>query len=120
MTKMQALQSFWSSFGLEAYDANSVPDDVQLPYLTYEASDDSFGNVLFRNASLWYRSNSWADITKKEQEIADYITRGGRLINYDNGAMWIQKSTPWAQRLADVSDSAIRRVILSVTIEFLD
>lgn len=120
MNKMQALHSFWSGFGLKAYDENSVPDSTPLPYLTYESSVSDFGNTLAQTANLWYRSSSWADITAKEQEIAEFITRGGRTIAYDSGAMWIQKASPWAQRLEEPSDDMIRRIILNVTVEFLD
>lgn len=120
MNKMQTLHSFWSGFGLKAYDENSVPDNTQLPYLTYESSTDDFGNPLAQTANLWYRSSSWADITAKEQEIADFITRGGRMIAYDGGAMWIQKASPWAQRLEEPSDEEIRRIILNIMIEYMD
>lgn len=120
MNKIMSLHSFWSSFGLKAYDENSVPDNAQLPYLTYESSSDDFGNTLAQTASLWYRSSSWSDITSKEQEIADFITRGGRMIAYDGGSMWIQKASPWAQRLSEPSDEMIRRIVLNITIEFLD
>lgn len=120
MDKIQTLHTFWSGFGLKAYDETSVPDDAQLPYITYEVSSDSFGNRLMRTASLWYRSSSWAAITEKEQEIADFITRGGRMLKYDGGAIWLQKGSPWAQRMDDPSDEMIRRIVLNVVIEFLD
>lgn len=120
MDKIQALNDFWNSFDLIAYSENSVPDDAQLPYLTYEASMDDFGYPIAQRANLWYRSSSWSDITAKEQEIADFITRGGRMITYDGGAMWIQKTSPWAQRLEEPSDEYIRRIVLSITIEYLD
>lgn len=130
MNKMQALHSFWNGFGLKAYDENSVPEYVDdgegnqiklvPPYLTYESSSDSFGNTLAQTANLWYRSSSWSEITEKEQEIADFITRGGRMIAYDEGSMWIQRAIPWAQRLGDQNDDMIRRIVLNVNIEFLD
>ena len=120
MNKEQTLDRFWNGFGLNAYDENSVPDKTPFPYITYEVSADSFGNVLAQTASLWYRSSSWSEITEKEQQIADFITRGGRTIAYDDGAMWIQRATPWAQRMSDPSDEMIRRIVLNITIEFLD
>lgn len=120
MNKEQTLDRFWNGFGLNAYDENSVPDKTPFPYITYEVSADSFGNVLAQTASLWYRSSSWSEITEKEQQIADFITRGGRTIAYDDGAMWIQRATPWAQRMNDPSDEMIRRIVLNITIEFLD
>lgn len=120
MNKVQTLNAFWNGFNLKAYDENSVPDTAKLPYITYESPSDSFGNVIALTASLWYRSSSWSEITAKEQEIADFITRGGRMIAYDDGAMWIQRASPWAQRFNDASDDMIRRIILSLTIEFMD
>lgn len=128
MNKMQTLHAFWSSFGIPAFDENSVPDEKEridlygaaFPYITYEASSDDFGNQLAQTSSLWYRSSSWADITAKEEQIAEFIGRGGVMIAYDGGSMWIQKASPWAQRMNDPSDELIRRIVLNVTIEFLD
>lgn len=120
MNKIQTLHAFWSGFGLKAYDETSVPDNAKLPYITYEVSSDEFGAPRLQSASLWYRSSSWTEITEKEQEIADFITRGGRMLAYDGGAMWIQKASPWAQRMGDSSDDSIRRIVLNIYIEFLD
>ena len=120
MNKEQTLNAFWNGFKLKAYDENSVPDTAQLPYITYETGVDNFGNFVALTANLWYRSSSWSEITAKEQEIADFITRGGRMINYDGGAMWIQRASPWAQRLSDQSSDMIRRIVLNYTIEFMD
>ena len=120
MNKMQALHSFWNGFGLKAYDENSVPDGASLPYITYEASSDDFGHTIPQTASLWYRSSSWADITEKEQAISDYIGRGGRMMAYDDGSIWIAKASPWAQRMNDSSDELIKRIVLNLQVEFLD
>lgn len=120
MNKIQALHAFWSGFGLKAYDENSVPDEATPNYLTYEVSSDSFGNFVAQTASLWYRDSSWAAITAKEQEISDFIGRGGRMIACDSGAIWIQRGSPWAQRLEEPEDDTIRRIVLNVIVEFLD
>jgi hypothetical protein len=120
MDKLQTLHAFWSGFGLKAYDENTVPDGVALPYITYDASVDGFGNIVAETASLWYRSSGWGEITAKEQEISDFITRGGRMLAYDGGAMWLQKATPWAQRMGEPSDDMIRRVVLNLIIEYMD
>lgn len=120
MNKIQALHSFWSSFGIKAYDENSVPDATPFPYITYEVTTDDFGNQIPQTVSLWYRDSSWISITEKEMQISDFITRGGKMITYEDGAMWIRKARPWAQRMNDPSDEMIRRIILNVVIEFLD
>lgn len=120
MNNLQALHSFWSGFGLKAYDAMSVPDDAQLPYITYEVSDDTFGNQLAQYASIWYRDSSWSSITAKSKEIENFISRGGRMYKYDGGAIWIQKSSPFAQRMEEPEDDMVRRIVLSVYVEFLE
>lgn len=126
MTKMQALHNFWSSFGLKAYDENSVPAEMQLPYLTYEVADDSFDHTMYVTASLWYRARGWLDIDAKAEQIAEYISPGGKIVEYDKGAFWIRKAHPWSQRLSwvqqvsDTSYDTIRRIVLNVMIEFID
>ena len=73
MDKAQALHSFWSSFGLPAYDEASVPsgdDTPQFPYITYTVATDALDGSLPLVASLWYKSTSWRDITLKSEEIA--------------------------------------------------
>lgn len=120
MNKYQALHSFWSGFSLKAYDETSVPDSAVLPYITYEVSGSNFDHTLFQTASLWYRSSTWADIQAKEQQIAEYIGRGGRNIRYDGGMMWVRMGSPWMQRMSEPSDDMIRRIVLNIIIEFID
>lgn len=118
--KIQTLHSFWSSFGIKAYDENSVPEKTPFPYITYEVSSDDFGNQIAQTASLWYRDSEWKSITEKEMQISDYITRGGVMIPFKDGAMWIRKASPWSQRMNDPSDDMIRRIVLNITVEFLN
>lgn len=120
MNKVQAYHAFWSGFGLTAYDENSVPDNAKLPYITYGVSEDDFDHLVLLSASIWYKSNSWVEITAKEQQIADFITKGGKMVAYDGGAMWIQKGSPWAQRMSDASNYDVRRMLLNITVEFMD
>ena len=118
MDKAQALYEFWSSFGLPAYDANTVPDNAEMPYITYDTASDSFDNVLYLNASLWYKQMSWEDISKKADEISKYLFEMNPLtVKIDGGRMYIARGTPFAQRMSDVDDM-IRRIVLSITVEF--
>lgn len=120
MDKQQALNSFWNSFGIPAYDSTTVPDDSPLPYITYNVAVDDFGAQIPLNASIWYRDTSWAAITAKSNAVNSYIGRGGRIIKYDEGAFWIRKGSPFAQRMNDPEDDMIRRILLQVTFEFID
>ena len=94
--------------------------ETYVKWLSDREVTDTLGNTLAQTASLWYRDSSWKSITEKEQEIAEYITRGGRLIGYDQGAVWLKRASPWAQRMNDPSDEMIRRIVLNIAVEFLD
>ena len=50
MTKAAAIYQFWNSFGLAAYEENSVPDDATFPYITYQLVTDSFDREITINA----------------------------------------------------------------------
>lgn len=120
MDKYQALFSFWSSFGLQAYDQYSVPDGAALPYLTYETATGSIGDVVNLTASLWYRDTGWAAISQKAQEIADYIeTMYPMTLPLNTGRLLLTRGRPWSQRMNDPDDDGIRRVVLNVQAEFL-
>lgn len=115
--KWTAIQTLWSSFGLTAYDENTVPDEATLPYITYSASVGDFDETVYLTASVWYRSNSWAEISQKEEEISDLIG-GGMGVGFDGGRLWVTKASPFAQRLVEESDTQIRRIVLQATGEF--
>lgn len=115
--KWTAIQTLWSSFGLTAYDENTVPDDAVLPYITYSASVGELDDAVYLTASVWYRSNSWTEVSQKAEEISDLIG-GGFGVRYDGGRLWVTKASPFAQRLAEQSDPQIRWIILQVTGEF--
>lgn len=126
MTIEQTIHQFWSSFGLTAYDENSVPDGAELPYLTYAVSigDITSGPVTMQ-AALWYRSMSWKDITEKSEEIRNSLGIGGVMIEHDTGALWIKRANTFAQRMEagyteEDRDKTIRRIVLSINVEFIN
>lgn len=120
MNKMQALFAFWYQFGWDAYNEASVPDDAKLPYITYEASDDNFDHPVAHTVTLWDRSTSWENIESMKRDIEAVIGRGGTIVSYDNGAMWIQRGTPFAQPMPDSESDEIRRIILNIVTEYID
>jgi hypothetical protein len=120
MTKGQAIQSFWERFDIPAYDETTVPDNAQFPYITYQVQTDSLDSVCMTNASLWYRSYSWKEISEKTEEISQAIARmNPPSIKIDGGRLYISKGVPFAQRMSDDSDDAIRRMLLNINYEFL-
>lgn len=122
MDKEQALHSFWSSFGLSAFDENTVPDNAMSigkgAYLTYNVATASFDDRIPLYANLWYKSTSWAQITQKANQISEAIGMGGKLIPFDGGYIWICRGTPFSQRMAD-DQSTIRRIYINIMAEFI-
>ena len=119
MTKAAAIYQFWNSFGLIAYEENSVPDDAAFPYITYQLVTDSFDREIPLTASLWYRSESWTEINAKTEEISQKISRGGKVVPCDGGAIWLKRGQPFAQSMGDESDDLIKRKYLNITAEFI-
>lgn len=119
MTPEAALHSFFSGFGLPAYAATSVPDDAELPYLTYELSTGAFGDAESPvYASIWYRTTSEAVPNAKAREVSEAIGMGGVMLPCDGGAVWLKRSAPFSQSMADDTDSGIKRRYLLMTAEF--
>lgn len=122
MTKNGALYSFFAGFGIPAYEENAVYDLEQppdFPYITFQSITDSLGNTVTINASLWYRSTSWADCNALTEQISQYLGRGGVTIPYDGGALWIRKTVPFAQNMNDPADDMIKRKVLALNLEYL-
>lgn len=122
MTKAAALYSFFSGFGIDAYEENSVyalESPPAFPYLTYEVRTDAFGE--FDTAisfSTWHRSTSWAASNAKAEEISAAIGRGGTIMHVDGGYMLIMRGSPFAQSLGDPSDDMIKRKLFNITVRF--
>ena len=125
MTKAAALQSFFSSFGIPAYEENSVYAMAEqgsapsYPYLTYEVKLDYFGESdTVISFSLWYRSMSWTDINAKSEEISAAIGRVGKFADYDSGSVLIMRSQPWATHMGDDSDDMVKRIVHNLNLRY--
>lgn len=120
MDRWEAQYAFWSSFGVPAYEASSVPDrdDVTYPYITYEGASAQFDGDVMRNASIWTRSTSWNTADTLADLIESRLKDGGSIISYSGGMIWITAETPFAQSMGDPDDDRIKRKLLSVVYHF--
>ena len=121
MDKFQVLQTFWESFGIQAYDENTLPtgdDAPAFPYITYDAVVSNLGTPVAMSASIWDYGTSWERVTAKMKEIQSAIGRGGKILPIDDGAIWIMQGTPFAQRMNDDNDM-VRRIYINITAEYL-
>ena len=118
MDKGQAIQAFWESFGIPAYDDGRVPKNATMPYITYDVSIDSLGTVLQMSASLWYHSLTWEAVTAKADEISEHIQRmSPPAMEIDGGRIYITRGSPFAQRLTD-PDQTIRHMLILINVEY--
>lgn len=112
-----ALNNFWNSFNIPAYEVSTIPDSAVMPYITYEGSVDDLNHPIATTASLYYQGKSWKAITEKLQEISDKLG-AGYYEEMEEGALLIQKASPFAQRVAEESEQ-IRRYIINVSLEYI-
>lgn len=120
--KWQAQQAFWSGFGLTAYDELTVPDKAVMPYITYEAVSGNLDAKTQVSANLYYRSNSWAEISQKADQIAQSIYNDLRpAIPILGGYMMIRlpNGTMHSERIDEPADDSVRRIRFTVELEFL-
>ena len=118
MTKAEALYKFFNEFGLDAYPDTNVPEDAELPYLTYSIMLDSIGYQISMPVNLWYRTESEAVPLAKVEEISNVID-GGKFVPCDGGAILITKGSPFCQSLMDDTEEKIKRKYLNLVVEYL-
>lgn len=126
MDKWQALDAFWNSFEIPAYDEQTEfteGDMPGFPHITYQAMGGVMDQVMSLSASLWYKSTSWAEISQKTNEILEKIVNDIRPVPLDEGGyLWIHLSSisPFAQRIDSGSENEnIKRMYLVIEAECL-
>ena len=119
MSKASALYTWFSGFGITAYEESNVKSNPTFPYLTYTYTTGDFdsGEVPIV-VNLWYMSEGNATINSKSEEIYDRIGRGGVIIPVESGSIWLKRGSPFCQALSEPSDANIRRRYINITAEF--
>ena len=120
MDRWEALYSFWSSFGIPAYEENSVPENAAFPYITFEATVGDFENIIPLSASIWDRTTrGTAFIDTKADEIEQFIKNMDVCPVIKGGRYRVFTSGQFAQNMGDPDDKLIKRKLLSVKFEFM-
>ena len=123
----QAINQFWNSFGVIAFDEATTPDENQFkimeispyPRITYTVSLNDFGIPTSLRTSLWDKKTSFKRLDQLTNEIKNRLKYNGESIPYDNGMMWIKMGTPFSSHMTDPDDS-IRHVVINTEIEYLE
>ena len=119
MNKAQAIDAFWKSFGIPAYEETTVNDENTGDfYITYEVVTDSIGRAVPMSASIWQKhTTSWKDISIKAEEISNALVQV-KSIPLDTGYLYITRGQPFVQRMSD-EDESTRRIYVNIMAEFL-
>ena len=126
MDKWQTQDAFWNSFGIPAYDEQTFFTQgtvASYPHITYQSFGGRLGQEATLSASLWYKSDSWADVKKKADEIQKVIAENEPMVmKMEGGYLWVKipEFTPFAQPLGSGDDDEkIKRIVLTVEAECL-
>ena len=120
MNKAQALDAFWNSFNIPAYDENTVPEDPGEKYIAYSVSTGSIEDVINLSAKIWdTNTTSWKFVEEKAAEIAEHIAKMvPPTILIENGRLYICEGRPFSQRISN-PDELVRGVLINIQAEFL-
>lgn len=96
----KTLKTFFSSFGIPAYTLESVPETVELPYITYPLTEPEWSEQASFYCQVWYPKKRLAELLAKADQITAAIGTGKRF-EQDGGIMVLYPSTPLTQILTD-------------------
>ena len=121
MTPEAAVYQFMSGFGIPAYASTAVPDDAELPYITYDLVVGSWGDTEVNvPVNVWYRTSGEAVLNAKVREIGSRLGIGGITLPCDGGIVWFKKGEPWAQAVyVEGEDENVKRRYVNINIEYL-
>lgn len=97
----KAIKAFFSGFGLPAYSVDTVPDDVEAPYISYYFSEPEHFEKASGYAQVWYRTKSNTDVFTKADAILGAIEFGKRIELDTGGYLIIYPESPKGQLMTD-------------------
>lgn len=121
MNKYEALHKFYSSFGIKAFEENSVPDDIRtgdMPYLTYEVITSPFDvqNTAL-SCQIYFKSNSLMKINALTEKIYNALNNGAKL-QCDTGWIVLYPGTPFAQNVT-TGDKTVKAKYINITADYI-
>ena len=121
MDRWESQYQFWASFGVPAYEENSVPDEAEVsyPYITFPRVLGGFGGRTNVTPSIYDKSFSWERADALANAVYNALENGGATIDYDGGQIWIIRDDDnFANGIGNPDDDMIRRLRLSVFYDF--
>ena len=118
MNKYQALYNFYSSFEINAYEENSVPDNAELPYITYESiiADLDMESVAL-SCQIYFKSNSLMKINAITEKLYNAL-EGGAKLKCDSGYIVLYRGRPFAQNRPS-GDKTIKAKYINISADYI-
>lgn len=111
-TTAKTLKTFFGSFDIPAYTLQSVPDEVTLPYITYQLVEPEWNEQASMYCQVWYPKKQLSDLLTKADQIVEAIGTGKEFAQ-EGGYIVLYPSTPLIQiRSDEYSQSAY--IMLSI------
>lgn len=110
-----AFKDFLSGFDLPVHAENTVPDDAELPYITFSLGFPEWNQKASAFVRVWYRTKANTKVIKK----ADQITKAiGQMKNipFTDGYLTIWPETPLIQILTDGDDPDVRYAYINLSV----
>lgn len=111
----RALFSFWNCFGVPAYLEDLVIQTLpsgqtttpEFPYITFNFARDTMFMNTVHNVKIWTRSMSFVQLWEIAERIEKVISERGHVLHLENGALWLNRGTPFMQPLPQ-DDNTLR------------
>lgn len=113
-----ALHDFWNSFGVEAYPEETVPDNAERPYITYEIVMPEWYGMATYNVRLWTKSTAFKQVTSLAEMIRQAIGDGKRIPVRSGGNIWLFKDENFFQIMPS-EDITQKNAYLSMVIHVI-
>ena len=116
--KYQALYEFYNTFGIPAYEENSVPEDAELPYITYEimTADLDMENIAM-SCQIYFKSNSLMKVNAITEKLYNALS-GGLKLKCDTGYIVLYRGRPFAQNRPS-GDKTVKAKYINISADYI-
>lgn len=75
----ETLKSFFRGFGIPAYARNKIPDEVTIPYITYDLTEPRWNEQGNASCQVYYPKDQLEELLTKADEILSAIGEGVKI-----------------------------------------
>lgn len=119
MDKYEALDKFYNSFGIKAYEENSVPDKAVMPYITYEVITAAFdAENVGLSCQIFFKEKSLRHIDELTEKLAQELS-GGKKLRCDNGYIVLYRGEPFAQNMRTSDDKSVKCKYVTIMADYV-